>query len=105
MDLNFDIFATPTPEHLGLRPEELDRNRPGGGSLAWLKEQAVLGVPLWAICANCDHSRLMEPAHLIGLVSGRLDEAAKVAERMRCRACSSKACSLVAASPIPEYAS
>ena len=73
------------------------------GSLTWLKGQASKGIPIWAVCENCDHSRLIDTADLMALVKPGVAKLAELSQRMRCRACNSKACELRAASPIPEY--
>jgi hypothetical protein len=86
---DFQVFAAPVPNE---KPS------------SWLQEQATSGTPIWAVCSKCDHSRLMDPSDLLALTGPMAKALSGVANRMRCRACGSKACELMAATPIPEHA-
>lgn len=72
-------------------------------SLDWLRNQARFGVPVWAVCTSCTRSRLLDAADLLSVVRPEVIQLAGLQDRMRCRACGSKACELHAASPVPEY--
>ena len=96
-NFNFESFRSePNSGHV-------DPPKVPGRSLDWLKTQASFGVPVWAICLNCDHSRLLDPADLVAMVKPDVTELGALADRMRCRGCGGKACELRAASPMPEY--
>ncbi len=73
------------------------------GTFAWLKNQVAFEVPVWAVCLNCDHSKLHDAAELLALVESRSADLPPLADRMRCRACGGKACEFRAATPVPEY--
>jgi hypothetical protein len=74
-------------------------------SLGWLKTHARFGVPVWAVCQNCDHSRLLDAADLLAMVKPNTTQVAELEGRLRCRACQGKSCELRAATPVPEYCS
>src|SRR5438128_468580 len=95
-----ETFEPGTRANNHIRTEPLGQVRP----LAWLREQALWGTPIWAVCSKCDHSTLMDAADLLTLTRKEGGPLAQLSERMRCRACGSKACELHAATPIPEYA-
>jgi len=70
----------------------------------WLKKQEEADLPIWAVCCNCDHSALVYPSDLLSCTSKDSNHAAQIPERMRCKACGSRACELRPATSIPEYA-
>lgn len=72
-------------------------------SLDWLKTQARFGVPVGAVCTGCTRSRLLDAADLLSVVRPEVTQLTGLQDRMRCRACGSKACELRAATPVPEY--
>src|SRR5579885_865460 len=86
---DFAVFADSTPD---LKP------------ISWLKDQATSGTPIWAVCCNCDHSRLVDPSDLLVVIRQDVKLVSELSDRMRCRACGSKACNLREGTPIPEYA-
>lgn len=99
--LNFEIEVQRSSAALIQKPG----TGPAQGTLDWLKVQARFGVPVWAVCLNCEHTRLLDAADLLVMVKPDVTELAALSNRMRCRCCDGKACELRAATPVPEYCS
>jgi hypothetical protein len=98
---SYDCFASAEAS----QQDALDRNPQleAMRSLDWLKNQARFGVPVWAVCTGCTRSRLLDAADLLSVVKPEVTQLTALQDRMRCRACGSKACELRAATPVPEY--
>jgi len=73
------------------------------GTLDWLKTQARFGVPVWAVCQNCDHTRLLDAGDLLAMLKPSKTAMMDLTRRMCCQACNGRACELRAATPVPEY--